>query len=244
MAGLKTIDSSQKNSKYPSGYYEYLPIQMFCKAMERLPRGADYRITTEPFLKSDYLTDEFVAMMFSSAWGPILNREIDFLKFPQLALAVEFLFEQFPDIHVIALWRDPMQTFRSLVTKEFGRMMVPASGLLAILLWNMYAYHLVKAKEKWLDNITVLNVNDLVGNNRDVMPLLHQLGYEPAQECTLSQCMQPGVWTRRVSLPWRLYFQSMRLNTLVVRRWLSDEQQILADLSLWQRRLLAITENI
>jgi len=243
MAGLKTVDSSRKNPKYPSGYYEYLPIQMFNKAIERLPRGADYRITTEPFLKSDYLTDEFIATMFSSAWEPVLNRKVDFVKFPQLALAVDFLFEQFADIHVIALWRDPVRTFRSLILKEFGRTMIPASGLLAILLWNMYAYQLVEAKKKWSDSITVFNIDDLIENNKNVSPLLRQLGYDPVQEYTLSQCMQPGVWTDRVALPWRLYFQSMRLSLLAVKRWLPGEKQTLVNLAVWRNRLLDITEN-
>ena len=243
-AGLQTVYSSRKNAKYPSGYYEYLHIQLFNKAIERLPRGADYRITTEPFLKSDYLTDEFIATMFSSAWEPVLNREVDFVKFPQLALSVDFLFKQFADIHVIALWRDPVRTFRSLVIKEFGRTMLPASGLLAILLWNMYAYHLVEAKKKWSDSMTVFNIDDLVENDKNVSPLLRQLGYEPVQESTLSQCMQPGVWTQRVALPWRLYFHSMRLSLLVVKRWLPDEKQILVNQVVWRNRLLDVTEDI
>jgi len=244
MAGLKTIDSSKKNPEYPSGYYEYLPIQMFNKAIERLPRGANYRITIEPFLKSDYLADEFIATMFSSAWEPVLNRKIDFVKFPQLALSVDFLFEQFSDIHIIALWRDPVRTFRSLVIKEFGRTMIPASGPLAILLWNMYAYQLVKAKEKWPDSVTVFNIDDLVENDKNVTPLLRQLGYEPVQECTLFQCLQPGVWTQRVALPWHLYFQIMRLSLLAIKRWLPVEKKILADPTLWRNRLCAVTDTL
>lgn len=217
---------------------------MFSKAIERLPRGADHRATAEPFLKSEYLADDFVRTMFHSAWKPVLDRSVDFVKFPQLALSIDFLFEQFPDIHVIALWRDPVRTFRSLVTKEFPVTMIPASGLKAILLWNTYAYHIVQGQQKRPDEVTVLNIDQLIERDSSISPLLRRLGYEVAGEHTLSQCMQAGVWTQRTPWPWKLYFGSMRLGILAMKRWVAQDKEALTDLRTWKSRLLAVTTDL
>ncbi|RPI47063.1 MAG: hypothetical protein EHM56_14995 [Chloroflexi bacterium] len=243
-SGLLTVDHHRANPHYPAGYYEHLPLLMFHKALERLPRGADHRITVQPFLQSSYLDDAFIRQMFCAAWEPVSSRSIDFLKFPQLALSTDFVLEQFDNVHVLALWRNPASTFRSLVTKELPREMVPASGLKAIMLWSMYAFQLVRGAQAHPQDVTVLSIDDLVEHDTSISPLLRRLGYEPGDENRLSGCISQGVWTRRVSSPWRLYFQAMRLAALASRRLLPADKASLADLAGWQRRIRAITLDL
>ncbi|HSJ53360.1 MAG TPA: sulfotransferase [Anaerolineae bacterium] len=243
-SGLQTVDHHRTSSQYPAGYYEHLPLLMFHKALERLPRGADHRITVQHFLQSSYLDDRFIRQVFCAAWEPVSSRAVEFCKFPQLALSIDFVLEQFDSVHVVALWRNPLCTFKSLVTKEFPREMRPASGLKAIMLWNMYAFHLVQGARAHPRDVTVLSIDDLVDRDTDISPLLRRLGYEPAGENRPSACISRGVWTRRVSSPWWLYFHSMRLAALAARRLLPADKAGLADVAGWQRRVRAITLDL
>jgi hypothetical protein len=243
-SGLRTVSQDNANPEYPAGYYEHRPLRMFHKAIERLPRGADHRITAEPFLRSTYLADPFIRQIFHAAWEPMLSRGVDLIKFPQLALSIDFVLEQFDSAHILALWRHPAPTFRSLVTKEFPCEMRPASGLKAIMLWNMYAFHVVQAVKAHPTSVTVLCIDDLVDQDTSISPMLRRLGYATAGESRLSECINPGVWTRRVSLPWKLYFEAMRLATLSIRRFLSAEKASMADLAGWHRRIRAVTRDL
>jgi hypothetical protein len=217
---------------------------MFHRALERLPRGADHRITAEPFLRADYLEDSFIRQMYESACEPILNGSVDFVKYPQLALSIDFLFEQFGDVHVIGLWRNPECTFRSLVTKELPKEMLPASGLKAIMLWSVYASHLVRAKKKYPERITVLCMDDLVEKDVSVSPLLGRLGFTVDGEYSISQCIHHDVWTRQVSWLWKTYFLGMRLGGLAARRYIPAEKTEFTRLALWRGALCSVTSVI
>ena len=239
-AGLRTVEDTRSTRKYPSGYYEHMPLLMFHKAMERLPRGADYSITTEPFLKSSYLDDEFIRGLFLEACHPILQGSVDFIKLPQLALSVDFLFEQFGQIHVIALWRNPACTFRSLVTNEFPREMRPASGVKAVLLWNLYAYHIIRAAKERPADVTVVNIDDVIDKDRSIAPLLRKLGHN-VSDLLPSQHVDGSVWTRRVAWRWWIYFHAMRVCCSVLGRFLPADTARLASVKQWQSRLWEAT---
>jgi hypothetical protein len=243
-AGLSTFQDVRKNRDYPSGCYEHLPLSMFHRALEQLLRGADHRITAEPFLKADYREDDFIRQMYQSACEPILNGSVDFVKYLQLALSTDFLFEQFGDVHVIGLWRNPECTFRSVVTKELPREMLPASGLKAIVLWSVYASHLVRAKKKHPERVTVLCIDDLVENDTSISPLLRRQGYSIWEEYCLSQCIEHNIWTRRIPWPWKLCFQPMRLSCLAIRRYPLVDKGDLANLAQWLRRLVELAVEI
>jgi hypothetical protein len=174
--GLTTVSDERRNPRYPSGYFEYLPMLMFHRALERLPRGADHRITTEPYITRATLEHPFVARIFELGFEPLLKDEVDFLKYPQLALSLEFLLERFPRAHVIGLWRSPASTFRSLVTKEFPVEMRPASSVKAILLWSVYAHHLVAAKRHAPDRVTLVEIDGFFADPGAGAALLSRIG--------------------------------------------------------------------
>src|SRR6056297_1723634 len=77
-SGLRSVEDRRRHERYPAGYFEHMPILMFHKALERLPRGADHAIRTEPFLESSLLDDPFIHTLFEAAFRPVLEGEVDF----------------------------------------------------------------------------------------------------------------------------------------------------------------------
>ena len=210
---------------------------MFHKALERLPRGADHSITTHPFLRREYLEDSFIDRMFQEAFQPILEGEVDFLKFPQLALSIDFVFDSFEGAHVVALWRDPRPVFRSLVRREFPKEMIPASGLKAILLWNMYAYHIVNAADRHRDRVTVLSIDDFLNWRGVEGQLLTRIGRPRAKFVPVEQGVDLSLWNGSTPLVWRAYCALMSSLCSLANRRLGVGRAVLANQSRWVRSL-------
>jgi hypothetical protein len=209
--GLKSVQDIRVNPQYPRGYHEHFPLLMFHKALERYPRGADHRITDMPFIQSTYLEDDFTFDIFTAATTPFRDDQVDFIKFPQLGLSIDFLFEQFQNLHIIALWRNPAAVFKSLIQKEFSKEMRPASGLKAILLQSVYGTHIRNAYQEHPGQVTVLAIDRVISRDQNLGPLLNRLGYDINTPCRLSQSMDNRLWTTKVSIFWSLYYQLMRI---------------------------------
>ncbi len=244
-AGLTTVADGRATEKYPSGYFEHVPLLMFHKAMERYPREtsqrSDYVPSTDPFLKKEHLGHPFVASMFEQAFAPVLAGEADFMKYPQLALSPGFLFDAFPDARVVALWRDPLTTVLSLARKEFGRDMVPFSGLRAVLLWNTYAYHVCRAKEAYGERVAVVKIDDVVDGTCQVDAILSRLGYSVAPTAATG-VSDPKLWTRTVSPTERARVYALdRLATAAHARLGAPSE--LTGLQSWARRLEEVTDR-
>lgn len=239
--GLSTVDDPRRAERYPSGYYEHVPILMFHKAMERTSRGADHAITAEPFLRSEQLEDPFVRRVYELAFEPVLNGKVDFVKFPQLALSVDFLFDQFPEAHVIAIWRDPSVTFRSLVRREFPREMIPASGVKAVLLWNIYAHHVVAAKRAHPDRVTVVEIDRFLADPRAGSRLLERIGRDPSEAVPVGTAIDAALWKREVPIAWRIYHGAMRRLCLAMRGRLGPDRAMLADERRWEEALRSVS---
>ncbi|MGB2965739.1 MAG: sulfotransferase [Anaerolineales bacterium] len=238
--GLKTVQDNRANSQYPRGYHEHFPLLMFHKALERYPRGADHRITDLPFIQSAYLEDEFTSSIFAAASVPFQDQNINFIKLPQLALSIDFLFEQFPNLHIIALWRNPSAVFKSLIQKEFPKEMRPASGVKAILLQSVYGIQIKNAYQKYPGSITVLAIDQIIKKDQNLGPLLERLGFEIESPCRLSQSMNTGLWTKRVPLFWALYYQLMRIGVLLGAPFLNPEKRKFVKLGDLSREILKI----
>jgi hypothetical protein len=202
--GLRTVADERTNERYPAGYFEYLPLLMFHRALERLPRGADHRITTEPYLTAKTLDHPFVAHTFELAFEPILRGDVDFLKYPQLALSLEFLLERFPEAHVIGLWREPRDCFRSLMTKEFPLEMIAGAPLKAVLLWNVYAHHLTIARQRHPDRVTLVDIDGFLRNPDAATGLMQRIGRSDVEAVPIGDTIDTALWSRGTSLRWRL----------------------------------------
>ena len=244
-AGLTTVADERASEKYPSGYFEHVPLLLFHKAMERFPRRsnsrADYLPTTAPFLEAEQLDRPFVRTMFDGAFAPLLQGEVDFLKYPQLALSIDFLFETLGDVRVAALWRDPIPTVQSLASKEFGRDMTPFRGLRSVLLWNTYAYHICRAKERYGDRVAVIHFDRLADGTCPVDEALAGLGYA-VPSVPVETVASPGLWTARTSRRAALHVGALdRLATAAAPRLGADPE--LTGVAGWERQLLAATDR-
>lgn len=203
-AGLTTVQDARATEKYPSGFFEHVPLLMFHKAMERFPREgslhrSDYVATTDPFLHARYLGDPFVRTMAREAFAPLVDGSVDFLKYPQLALSTDFLFETLgEDLRVVLVWRDPVPSVLSLSSKEFGRDLWPFRGLRSVWLWCTYAYHVVRAKERYGRRVAVVHIDRVVEGASATDRLLAPLGVRVAAT-SADRVMTPGVWTRGTS---------------------------------------------
>ena len=243
-AGLSTVTDVRANEKYPSGYFEHVPLLMFHKAMERFPREgvhyrADYVPTTDPFLHSEYLEHPFIESLFDEAFAPVLRREVDFLKYPQLALSLDAMFETLGDIRVVAVWREPTRTILSLARKEFGRDVFPFRGLRAVLLWTTYAYHVCRAKERHGDRIAVVQIGRVVDGTTPVDGVLATLGYD-ASPIPISAVVDQSVWTARSSVADRLRVRALDKLAMAAAARLGVDPA-LTNVSAWTDRLLAVS---
>jgi len=242
-SGLRTIDDRDlRDVKYPDGYFESINVAMFHKSFEELPRGSHQRITAEPYLRSEYLKSDFVRETFQRAFCQMMEQTIDFLKYPQLALSLDFLFEQFPRAHVIALWREPFATFHSLLKKEFAPDSFATSGLRAIQLWSVYAYHIVVAKQSRPESVTVFNIDELVTKDADLAPFLAALGYGSESPVKVTQSLSKQ-WSATPSAIWKLYYAGMRVGCSIFASRLSEHKRRFADVAGWRSRLDSLTTH-
>ena len=239
--GLTSASDDRRREGYPSGFFEHMPMLMFHKAIERLSRGADHAIKLEPFLRSELLQDPFIKETFALAFAPALRGEVDFVKFPQLALSIDFLLEQFPGARVLALWRDPVTSFRSLVRREFPREMLPAAGIKAILLWDLYAYHIERASQTYPRDVTVVHVDAFLRDPTAGTGLLARLGLDPSRAHPVEEIADLSSWRRPVPLPWRAYHAAMRWTCRLLESRLGPERGVLADQGRWVRALADVS---
>jgi hypothetical protein len=240
--GLSTVADERKNERYPAGYFEYLPMLMFHRALERLPRAADHRITTEPYLTRETLEHPFVARCFELGFEPVLNDQVDFIKYPQLALSLEFLLERFPAAHVIGLWRNPRDSFRSLVTKEFPLEMIAASPLKAVLLWNVYAHHLCAAKRNHPGRVTLVEIDGFIANPAAGPALLQRIGRPAASAVPIWDAVDPKLWGRPTKLRWRVGHAVMATLARGLAGRLGPQRAPLADQRRWLHALERATD--
>jgi hypothetical protein len=240
--GLETVSDARRDPRSPSGYFEYLPMLMFHRALERLPRGADHRITTEPYLTAARLEHPFVARTFELGFEPLLDDQVDFLKYPQLALSLDFLLARFPDAHVVGLWRSPVSTFRSLVSKEFPIEMRPASAVKAVLLWSVYAHHLVAAKRACPERVTLVEVDGFFADEASGPALLERLGRPGSHAAPIAGTIDQGLWGRPSSLPWRAGHASVAALCRLFARRLGPQREPLADQRRWLAELRDLTD--
>lgn len=240
--GLTTVSDERRHPKYPSGYFEYLPMLMFHRALERLPRGADHRITTEPYLTKETLEQPFAATTFEIGFAPVLRAEVDFLKYPQLALSLDLLMERFPDAHVIGLWRNPASTFRSLVTKEFPVEMRPASSVKAILLWSVYAHHLVAAKRRLPERVTLVDIDGFLVAEGAGPALLERIGRPASAALPVGEAIDRSLWSAGASLPWRVHHALAATLCRALARRMGPQRAPLADQRPWLRQLRELTD--
>ena len=240
--GLSTVADQRRNERYPSGYFEPLPLLMFHKSLERLPRGADHRITTEPYLTQEIMDLPYVASSFEHAFESVLHDDIDFLKYPQLALSIDFLLERFPQAHLIGLWRSPLSSFRSLITHEFPLEMIPASGVKAVLLWSVYASHLVSAKRSRPEQVTLVGIDGFFADEATGPTLLERIGHDPASAVPIGEAIDRTLWHARTSLPWRAYHAAMAGLCRAMKSRLGPQRAPLADQRAWLRQLRELTD--
>lgn len=238
--GLKTVDDLRSSKKYPSGYHEYFPLLVLHKALERYPRGSLHKITDEPFLSETAIQDPILSQLSTEAFKPFLDPEIDFIKYPQLALSMPFLCETYPDLHIIAIWRNPSSVFKSLIQKEFPPDMLPASAVRSILMQSVYADHIIRAQAAYPDRITILHIDSIISRNLDLSNVLGKLGYDVTGDKRLSDIIQPGIWTAKVSPLWMGFYLLTRFFIRVGQYLLAPEKRKFIEIAQYHRRLLQL----
>lgn len=239
--GLRTVEDPRRRAGYPAGYYEHLPIAMFHRAVERVLRRTDQAIRLEPYLTESLLRDPYVRTMYEEAFAPVERDKVAFLKYPQLALSIEFLLSRYPTGHVIGVWRGPEATFRSLVKREFTRELALTSGVRSVLLWSLYAYHLVGAKSKYPERVTIVRIEDFFRRRELRQRLLRKLAIDPG--AAEAGGLDERRWVRRPSLAWQLYYRMAVLVAEAVLRFGDARRRELRNHKLWYARLCEVTDN-
>jgi hypothetical protein len=235
--GLSSVSDERRHERYPAGYFEHMPALIYLTGLERLPRATARAIKSAPYLTSELLEDPFLKETFELAFRPVLEREVEFLKLPQLALSIDFLFERFGDVHVVALWREPAPSFRSLVTREFTLEMRLSAGFRSVLLWSVYARHMINAKRARPDRVTLVNVDHFFDSPEAGAKLLERIGRDPAAAVPFAEAVDPKIWNRPLGPGWRLYHAAMSWACRALASRMGPEREPYADQGRWQREL-------
>lgn len=243
--GLDTVRDCRRSPEYPLGYREHVPVLMFHKAMERFPRSrrqyrAESAIAREPFLRSEYLEHAWVRDAFRSAFAPVLKAEVDFLKFPQLALSIPFLLSEFPDCAVLAVWRNAPCTFRSLAGKEFPPERLPASLLRSFLMWRMYADHILRAADRAPGRVAVVSIDESVSSGGGhLREALRTIGVQTGRIESFDEVLDRTKWNRRAPVGWRALHATTAIALRMLSRTgkLTEYQSHLASRKDWGTRL-------
>jgi hypothetical protein len=174
--GLRTVEDGRTNPDYPGGFTEHLPILLFNKACERL-RGPRDRLTDDQLIQPDFLNISCMRKMFDDAFSVFTDPGIDFVKSPSLALAMDFMAEQFPHLRFLAVWRRPATSIESFYQREYGRFPGIRGLFYAIGAWNMYARRVLDFKARHPDRVDVVEADALVAGRSSLLPLLHRHGF-------------------------------------------------------------------
>lgn len=198
--GLRTVVDERGHPDYPAGFMEHLPILLFTKACERL-RGHRDRLTTEALIEERFLSIDGMKKLFDSAFRVFGEEGVDFVKIPDLALALPFMHRRFENLRYLGVWRRPETTIRSIYRREYGRLPGIKGLFYAVGIWNMYAMRLIEFKRSHPELIELVNVDDLVSQE---LTLEHVIGKwvgpldpPPASELDAKK------WRSSSSLFWR-----------------------------------------
>jgi hypothetical protein len=187
--GLRTVEDGRTNPDYPAGFTEHLPILLFNKACERL-RGARDRLTDDQLIQPEFLSISCMKKMFDDAFSVFSDPDIDFVKSPSLALAMDFMAEQFPHLRFLAIWRRPATSIESFYQREFGRFPGIRGLFYAIGVWNMYARRVIDFKARYPNLVDVVEADALVEGQSSLLPLLDQYGFAVSDRRELPETLQ------------------------------------------------------
>jgi hypothetical protein len=115
--------------------------------------------------------------MFNEAYGVFDAPEVDFVKLPDHALALDFMHHQFPGLRFLASWRNPKCSIESFYKREFGRYPGVRGLFYAIGTWNMYARRLIDFKTKHPELIDIVAIDEFVSSNGSLAGFLRERGY-------------------------------------------------------------------
>ncbi|PXA03676.1 hypothetical protein DDZ13_10295 [Coraliomargarita sinensis] len=176
-AGMRTVVDDRRGDDYPAGFMEHLPILLFNKACERL-RGKRDRLTEDSLLEESFLEICCMRKMFDDAYAVLRDPNIDFIKSPDLALALDFMIERFPGLKILGVWRKPDTAIESFYKREFGRIPSLENLYYSIGTWNMYAQRLVEFKKRYPSLIQIVSVDSSVNDASHICHAIEALGFE------------------------------------------------------------------
>jgi hypothetical protein len=233
--GLRTVRDARQHADYPSGFMEHLPSLLFAKACERL-RGQRDRLTEESLIKPSFLDIPCMRAMFKEAYAVFEDPEVDFLKLPDHALALDFMHQQFPHLRFLAVWRRSRQSIESFYRREFGRQPGMRGLFYAIGTWNMYARRIIDFKTRHPELIDIVGIDEFVSSNRSLADMLVERGYDVPSEHRIREVLDRE-WRRSTGV----IGHSVPLFEKVFR-WLRPvEQRVFFESDFYSRRLEALS---
>ncbi len=174
--GLRTVTDTRQARDYPAGFNEHLPSLLFTKACERL-RGQRDRLTEDSLIQREFLDIPSMRAMFDAAYEVFESPDVDFIKLPDHALALDFMHERFPHLHFLGVWRTPAEGIASFYHREFGRFPGVKGLFYAIGTWNMYARRLIDFHSRHPELIDIVGVDGLLARHGSLVALLRQRGF-------------------------------------------------------------------
>lgn len=195
--GLRTV-SDPRRGDYPAGYLEHLPALLFTKACERL-RGWRDRLTDASLIEDAFLEMPAMRAMFEKAYAVFDDPDVDFVKLPDHALALEFMRRRFPHVRVLGVWRSPRTAMASYYRREFGDHPGFRGLYYAMASWNLYARRILAFHAAHPDAIDIAHVDTLVATNGSLGPLLQRRGLDCSDGPGIRQALGRP-WVTRAGL--------------------------------------------
>lgn len=169
--GLRTVADTRSGKDYPDGYSEPVGILAFNKACEKF-RGNRYRLTDDPLYEEGLWECEEMQVFHEEVFKPLTDPKVDFIKVPDLCLAIDYILHHWPDVLILGVWRKPNVTMRSFYEREFGRFPQMKDRLYAIGVWNMFTRRLIDGKKKHGDRVHLVQLEEFSENPSSLEPYL------------------------------------------------------------------------
>lgn len=219
LIGLNTVEDDREKAAYPAGFNEHMPILLFNKACERL-RGQRNRLTDQALIESGFLDIPGMNEFFEAAYAPLIRQEVDFLKIPDLALALEFIAEKLPHVHILAVWRKPRVAMESFFRREFGKHPGFHEAFYSIGTWNLFAERVCQFKRSHSDRIDILSIDGIIEDSSALLQVLDNCGHQPEHALTVADTL-----TKPLRSDCGMYGRLFPLLETISRRLVKEKQK-------------------
>ena len=123
------------------------------------------------------------------------------------------------------------------MTREFTLETRHTAGARAVLLWSVYARHMLEAKRARPERVTLVNIDHFFERPEAGERLLERIGRDPATAVPFAEAVDSKIWNRPLGIGWRFYHAATSWACRALATRMGPDRSPFADQRRWQREL-------